>query len=123
MPPRRKPVAVAQTTTQPFLHPGRFLDSFLAYLDAECGLSPNTSAAYRNDLQQFIVWADQQQLPSVVAITLQTLQDFLQHLHEQGLQPSTIARRVVALKMFFRYLVLEEVISESAMEMLSSPKL
>ncbi|MCA9087714.1 MAG: site-specific tyrosine recombinase XerD [Planctomycetaceae bacterium] len=123
MPPRRRPLAVQQAAQQPFLHPSRFLEPFLAYLEAECGLSVNTVMAYRNDLQQFIAWADQQKIPSVVAITLDRLQSFMQHLHDRGLQPSTTARRIVALKMFFRYLVLEEVIAESAMEMLSSPKL
>lgn len=123
MPPRRKPSPIAQATALPLLHPVRFLDPFLSYLEAECGMSANTVSAYRNDLQQFITWCEAQRIPSVVAVNLETLSQFLQHLHDRGLQPSTIARRIVALKMFFRYLVLEEIIAESAMEMLSSPKL
>lgn len=123
MPPRRRPVAVAAGSTEPMLHPSRFLDPFLAYLEAECGMSTNTVAAYRNDLQQFVNWCNVRRIPSVVAVDLPTLTAFLQFLHESGLQPSTIARRIVAIKMYFRFLVLEEVIAESAMEMLSSPKL
>ncbi len=107
----------------PLLHPSRFLDPFLSYLEAECGMSQNTVSAYRNDLQQFIAWCESRRIPSVVAVDLEALSAFIQHLHDRGLQPSTVARRVVALKMFFRYLVLEEIIAESAMEMLSSPKL
>ncbi|MCB9951321.1 MAG: site-specific tyrosine recombinase XerD [Planctomycetaceae bacterium] len=123
MPPRRRPQSVQTANAQPFLHPRRFLDPFLAYLEAECGMSANTVAAYRNDLLQFVAWCEEQRIVSVVAVNLEILTSFLQHLHDRGLQPSTIARRIVALKMFFRFLVLEEIIAESAMEMLTSPKL
>lgn len=86
-------------------------------------MSLNTIKAYRNDLQQFVAWMEVEQLPSVLSINLSVLSRFLQWLHERGLKATTISRRLVALKMFFRYLVLEGVITESTVDLLSSPKL
>ena len=48
---------------------------------------------------------------------------YLQYLHELGLAASSVARKLVALKMFFRYLVLEQVVGESTIDLLTSPKL
>jgi integrase/recombinase XerD len=56
-------------------------------------------------------------------VDLSLLTEFLQHLHERNLSATTIARRLVALKMFFRFLVLEGVLTESAVDLMSSPKL
>ncbi len=54
---------------------------------------------------------------------LALLGDYLEWLRADGLAASTVARRMVALKMFFRFLVLEGVLTESAVELLRSPKL
>lgn len=86
-------------------------------------MSRNTIMAYRNDLQQFLGWMETEQLKSVLEIDLQTLSGFVETLHERGLKATTISRRLVALKMFFRFLVLEGVIAESTIDLLSSPKL
>jgi len=123
MPPRRRPSSVPQTTSSRLLHPEQYLQPFLHYLEAECGMSGNTVLAYRNDLQQFITWMDGEQIPSVLEINLQVLAGFVESLHARELKATTISRRLVALKMFFRYLVLEGVVAESTVELLSSPKL
>jgi integrase/recombinase XerD len=123
MPPRRRPVAGNTAAPSPHLHPGQYLTSFLRYLEAECGMSANTVAAYRNDLQQFISWMDEQQIRSVLDVDLQVLAGFVESLHARNLKPTTISRRLVGLKMYFRYLVLEGIVAESTVELLSSPKL
>lgn len=124
MPPRRRPPAAGQPVAPPAaLQPQQYLAPFLHYLEAECGMSGNTVAAYRNDLQQFLTWMEGAQLRSVLEIDLKTLADFVEALHARGLKATTISRRLVALKMFFRFLVLEGVIAESAVDLLSSPKL
>jgi integrase/recombinase XerD len=86
-------------------------------------MSRNTVSAYHNDLRQFCDWCDEAGVISVVAVNLDTLSRFLQALHSRGLQPATIARRMVALKMFFRFLVLEEVLAENTLELMSAPRL
>lgn len=123
MPPRRRPVKSSESVVQHHLHPNQFLDSFLSYLEAECGMALNTIKAYRNDVEQFISWMSDNRIGSVLDVDLGILSQFLQSLHERELKATTISRRLVALKMFFRYLVLEGVIAESAVDLMSSPKL
>ncbi len=121
MPPRKRPVE-ANPQTSP-THPRAHFQPFQQYLAAECGMSVNTIAAYRNDLQQFLTWLESQKVMSVLQVDLQLMSGYLQHLHEAGLAASSVARKLVALKMFFRYLILEQVVTESMIDLISSPKL
>lgn len=123
MPPRRRPPKSGSEPVRQHLHPGEFVTSFLAYLEAECGMSINTIQAYRNDVEQFIRWMDETRVGSVLDVDLGVLSGFLQSLHARQLKATTISRRLVAVKMFFRYLVLEGVIGESLVDLMSSPKL
>lgn len=123
MPPRRRPRNQAESSAIHHLHPAQFLESFLSYLEAECGMAINTVKAYRNDVEQFTNWMNEANVGSVLDVDLGVLSQFLQWLHEKELKATTISRRLVALKMFFRYLVLEGVVAESSVELMSSPKL
>lgn len=123
MPPRRRPAAPNSPVDIPSRSPGALLDSFLQYLRAECGMSPNTLAAYGTDLRQFFDWLDERGSRSVAAVDLKLLAAYLEHLRERNLAVTTIARRLVSLKMFFRYLVLDGVLPQSSVDLLSSPKL
>ncbi len=86
-------------------------------------MSPNTLAAYGTDLRQFFEWLDDRGGRDVAAVDLKLLVAYLEHLRERNLAVTTIARRLVSLKMFFRYLVLDGVLSQSSVDLLSSPKL
>jgi len=102
---------------------GEFLSPFLHYLEAECGMAENSRKAYASDLRQFLDWMKTTRPIRFQQIDLQTLGDYLQHLHDRSLKASSVARHLIAIKMFFRYLVLEGVILESVVELLNSPKL
>ncbi|MEW4487957.1 site-specific tyrosine recombinase XerD [Thalassoglobus sp. JC818] len=123
MPPRRRPQQSAPSSVEHHLHPSQFVDAFLSYLQAECGMSMNTVKAYKNDIEQFVTWMNNSHVGSVLDVDLNALSQFLQALHERNLKPTTISRRLVAIKMFFRYLVLEGVVAESTVDLMSSPKL
>jgi len=86
-------------------------------------MSSNTLKAYRNDLQQFLGWLDACGTQALAAVDLKVLSGFLEHLRNRNLASTTIARRLVAVKMFFRFLVLEGELTESTVDLLSSPKL
>ncbi len=96
---------------------------FLQYLEAECGLAKNTIKAYGSDLEQFAVWYQDKGPPNPNDVTLGTLSDYLQHLHGRNLAATTIARHMVAIKMLFRYLVLESILEQSVADLMNSPKL
>lgn len=98
----------------------QWVASFADYLKSECHLAENTVQAYSRDLQRFQTWLAGRGIKS---LTIRDLADFVGWLHEQTLAPSTIARHIVALRMFFRYLQLEGVLTDNLAELLGSQKL
>ncbi len=86
-------------------------------------MASNTILAYRNDLRQFLDWLSDRQVSSVRDIGLPLLTDYLQMMRDRGLAVSTVSRRLVSLKMYFRFLMLEGIITESTVELMQSPKL
>lgn len=123
MPPRRQPVRNSSTAQANPLSPLMQLEPFVRYLKSECGMADNTVRAYHRDVRRFVEWCRERNITSVKEVELQELGDYLQVLHGDELAVSTVARHLVSIKMFFRFLVLEGVLLESAVELLSSPKL
>jgi integrase/recombinase XerD len=97
-----------------------WVESFTDYVAGECHLSENTVAAYRRDLTRFMLWLDGRGIPK---LDIQDLADYAGWLHEKQLAPASIARHLVSLKVFFRYLQLENVLTENLAELLGSQKL
>ena len=98
----------------------RWSESYSDYLRSECHLAENTVMAYTRDIRRFTVWLGKR---SVKSLTIAQLSDFVAQLGEQNLAPASIARHVVAIKMFFRYLQLEGVLVDNKVELLGSQKL
>ncbi len=124
MPQRKRPPAPSRGSKQPAknwvaLH----MVPFLHYLEAECGLAKNTISAYGSDIEQFAIWYQGYGPGNPNQVTLGVITDYLQHLHGRKLAATTIARHLVAIKMLFRYLVLEAVIEQSVVDSMNSPKL
>jgi len=97
-----------------------WLDAFVAYAAGECHLADNTVAAYRRDLKRFYEWLDGRPIPG---LSIRDLADYASWLHEKKLAPATLARHLVSLKVFFRYLQLEGVLDDNLAELLGSQKL
>jgi integrase/recombinase XerD len=97
--------------------------AFRHYLAAERGLAKNTVLAYTRDLEHYKAWAATGALASHLAPTVRELTGYLSYLREQGLAAPSVARHLVALKMFYRFLRLEERVTENAVELLGSPRL
>ncbi len=97
-----------------------YLESFIAYVAGECHLADNTVAAYRRDTRRFFQWL---QARAVTALTIRDLADYVGWLHGRKLGPTSIARHIASLKVFFRYLQLEGVLVDSQAELLGSQKL
>lgn len=123
MPRRKKPPAGSKFRTEGFQDPASWLPGFVNYLEAECGMSGNTVQAYRRDLQKFFDWNRDHARRTVHTVDIAALTAFLDFLQQQELASSSIARNLAAIRMFFRYLMLESVIAESVVDLISSPKL
>jgi integrase/recombinase XerD len=98
----------------------RWCSAFVDYLRSECHLADNTVQAYERDMRRFQVWIDGRH---VKKLTIRDLSDFVAWLHTEKLATSSVARHVVAVKMFFRYLQLEGVLTGNVVELLGSQKL
>ncbi|MDD5727206.1 MAG: site-specific tyrosine recombinase XerD [Victivallales bacterium] len=99
------------------------LEKFLAYLALERALSGNTVTAYRSDLQDFINWLEQNGVAGFAAVRRECIHDYLCMLKDSGLETATLARRLVAIKMFFRFLFQEKMLDRDVTEVMDSPKL
>ncbi len=96
------------------------VESFVQYSAAECHLAENTVAAYHRDLRRFMEWLDGR---GIDKLTIRDLADYATWLHAKNLGPATIARHLVSLKVFFRYLQLEGILRDNLAELLGSQKL
>jgi integrase/recombinase XerD len=97
--------------------------SFRHYVQAERGMAANTVLAYGRDLDRFGLWVADGGLADYLQPTVRELSHYLNHLREAGLAPPSTARHLIALKMFYRFLRMEERAQPSAVELLSSPTL
>lgn len=93
---------------------------FEKYLRNECQLADNSILAYRHDLKRFQQWLGGR---SIKQISIQKLGDYVVFLKKSKLAPSSIARNVVTLRVFFKYLQLEGILSKNVAELLGSQKL
>lgn len=97
-----------------------WLDAFVQYAAGECHLSENTVAAYRRDLTRFFAWLAGR---DVASLSIRDLADYAAWLHRAGLSPASLARHLVSLKVFFRYLQLEGALRDNLAELLGSQRL
>lgn len=78
---------------------------FLGYLRVEAGLAPATLEAYGRDLRQLAEDLSPRGVCGPAEVTMQVLAEHLQRLHrERKLQPTSIARHLASIRVYFRYL-------------------
>lgn len=85
----------------------QLLDSYLRHLTIERGLSKNTLAAYRNDLDKYLVFLESQSSDPLQA-NAELVASFKGHLHKSGTASSSLARAIASIRGFHKYLVLED---------------
>jgi len=97
--------------------------NYIAYLEAEKNASVYTVRNYTNDLLEFFDFVTGQGIESLRDVNKQTLRAYLAYLMEQGRAKSSIARKLSAIRSFYRYLMREEMISASPAATTVSPRL
>jgi integrase/recombinase XerD len=95
---------------------------FIEYLQSECGLANNTTEAYWRDLREFITFLDDRDICVPAHLTTQLIRMHLVCLSERKLALSSIARHLVSIKMFLRYLFMVQVLTDDVGGLLESPK-
>ena len=96
--------------------------SFLSYLRVEKALSQNTIDAYRRDLEKFSEFATERGLEKAPQVKRADVVDFLASLYLRKLDARSVARHLVSLRQFFRFLLSEELIPEDPVVTVESPK-
>jgi integrase/recombinase XerC len=101
------------------------IGKYLQYLQSVRNSSPHTILNYGKDLEQFVAYLSPPgaQPPPFREITHQIIREFVGHLHEQGLEKSSIARKLAALRSFFKYCAREDMIKENPARLVPTPKL
>jgi len=95
--------------------------SFLNYLRVEKGLADNTMQAYRRDIDKFAAFAQERKL-AVTTVSRGDVVDFLASLYRRGLDSRSVARHLATIRNFFRFMLVEEVVSEDPAANIESPK-
>jgi len=99
------------------------LDQFLDYISLAKGLSPHTRSAYRNDLSRLLLFLQRKGISSINALTRRHLLDYLMWEKDQGLGANSLSRRLVAIRVFLRYLQQEGLLTQNVTETMDSPRL
>ena len=101
------------------------VEKYLEYLRSVRNASPHTLINYGNDLEQFRIFLTPPGLatPGVAQIDHHMIREFMGHLHELGMEKSSIARKLAALRSFFKYCVREGLLKDNPARLVPTPKL
>lgn len=80
---------------------------FLEYLTVELGLSANTRQAYERDLRLFCKTFGFKNSDALVNVSREQITGYMTQLKEKGLAAATIARKLAAIKAFYRFMTAE----------------
>lgn len=103
-------------------------DSFFVYLESEKNMSLQTIKSYNGDFSDFFCFLEQELKYDLASLDIERINHglirrYLVYLNNKGLAKSTLARRLAALKSFYRYLVKKEIIKKNPLDKVSIPKI
>ena len=98
-------------------------NKYINYLEAERNASRYTVRNYTHDLLDFFSFIKSKKISSLNEVDRHVVRDYLSRLMKQGIVKASIARKLSAIRSFYRYLLREEMVSTSPVALTSSPKL
>ncbi len=96
---------------------------FAGYLLMEKGLSENTVEAYKNDARDFADFLTRRNIADVAKVDRPFIVEYLEDCSVRGLESASLARRLVTVKVLFRYLTQERLVPADVTDVMGSPKL
>lgn len=102
-----------------------YLSKFITYLEVEKNCSPYTLSSYRKDLNAFSEFMTKRAGTAFLwqQVSPLAVRGYLAELNEKQYARRTIARRISALRSFFKFLVREAIIESSPLAKVRTPKL
>ena len=101
------------------------IQKYLEYMRSVRNSSPHTLVNYGNDLEQFVAFLTPPgtETPKLGQVNHHMIREYVAHLHDTGLEKSSIARKLAALRSFFKYCVREGRLNENPARLVATPKL
>jgi integrase/recombinase XerD len=99
------------------------IESFGHYLLTERGLSRNTLEAYTRDIRKFAAFIEEIAKTSFRRVRPGDIVEYMITQKRKGMAINSLARNVVAIKMFFRYLAAEKTIEMNVADEIDTPRL
>jgi integrase/recombinase XerD len=96
--------------------------AFLNYIRVERGLSANTLDAYGSDMYKFTTFLIERKL-ALAKVQRDDVVDFLSSLYRRGLDSRSVARHLVTVRSFFKFLVVDGIVRNDPTTNLESPKI
>jgi len=97
-------------------------EPYADYLHFERGLSPLTVSAYCRELERFMVFVTERGRPDPASVGADDVRDYVFHLSDLGLAPTSVRRAQSALRTYFRFLLEEGALPSDPTEGLQSPR-
>ncbi|MFZ3207853.1 MAG: site-specific tyrosine recombinase XerD [Geobacteraceae bacterium] len=99
-----------------------YLDLFISYLTVEKGLSANTQEAYSRDLARYLDFLEREGRRTPGAVTSANIATFLGRLKEVGIGPRSRARCLSSIRMFHKFLMIENYADSNPASIIEAPK-
>ena len=97
----------------------QYIEDFKTYLSVEKNFSEHTLAAYTSDILSYILWLDN---TSCTDVDFNKLREYLHFIQRFDYKKTTIARKVAAIRTFYKFLFRERYIDSNPAISLSAPK-
>lgn len=98
------------------------LGYFLDYLSVERGLAQNTIISYRYDLIKYINFLKKNKIKSFNQTSKGLINGYSVYLKKEGLEINSISRNLIAIKMFYRFMLAENFINEDISNLIEFPR-
>src|SRR5712692_11432956 len=99
----------------------RLIDRYVGYLQNERNASPHTIRNYQSDLRQFRDFLGAS--PDMARVDALCVRGFLAFLFEKERKKTSIARKLAAVRAFFKFLLRERLITQNPAAAVLTPKL
>ncbi len=99
-----------------------YLDLFLNYLLVEKGLARNTLEAYSRDVGKYVSFLEGRGCEMFDTVRPLDIAEFIAHVKEAGLSPRSRARTLSSLRMFHKFLIIENYCSTNPTAIIEAPK-
>ncbi len=103
------------------------IEDYLRHLRAERDASAHTLRNYRVDLTQFLTYLRERQEdgadPAPAAVDQVAIRGFLARLHGERLARASVARKLAAIRSFFRFLCRRGILTANPAELVQAPRL